>query len=138
MTEEQLRERLRHPLSGVELEGFGPLQRGKVRDAYLVGDSRRLLITTDRISAFDRVLGTIPFRGQVLNQLTNWWLERTRDLVDNHLLAEVHPNVVLVRDAQPLPIEVVVRAYLTGSSKTALWTLYEKGQTGVYGLELPP
>lgn len=137
MTEAQLKERLRHPLRGVDLEGLGSRQRGKVRDAYQVGE-QRLLVTTDRISAFDTVLGTIPFRGQVLNQLSNWWFERTQDLIGNHLVRQLHPNVVLVKNAQPLPVEVVVRAYLTGSSKTALWTLYQQGQAGVYGLELPP
>jgi phosphoribosylaminoimidazole-succinocarboxamide synthase len=108
-----------------------------VRDSYLLGD-RRLLITTDRVSAFDSVLGTIPFKGQVLNQLTNWWFQNSLDIVPNHLLSRPHPNAVIVKNAQPLPLEVVVRSYLTGSSKTALWTLYQEGRESIYGVKLPP
>jgi len=134
--EAALRERLKAPFTGIELPSLGPVNRGKVRDSYNLGE-RRLLVTTDRVSAFDRVLGTVPYKGQVLNTLTNWWFQRTGDIVSNHLLSALHPNVVLVKEAEPLPLEVVVRAFLTGSSKTALWTLYQKGEASVYGLNLP-
>lgn len=137
MTEAQLQQRLEHPFHSTELNGVGELYRGKVRDVYSLG-ARRLLVTSDRVSAFDSVLGTIPFKGQVLNQLTNWWFKRTEDLVANHLLSQPHPNAVVVKTARALPLEVVVRAYLTGSSKTALWTLYQEGRESVYGLNLPP
>ncbi|HMQ55544.1 MAG TPA: phosphoribosylaminoimidazolesuccinocarboxamide synthase [Anaerolineae bacterium] len=123
-------------LAGVDLSGFGPKQPGKVRDSYTVA-SRRILITTDRISAFDRVLGLIPFKGQVLNQLSAWWFEQTQDLVTNHLLAVPDPNVTVAREAQPLPVEVVVRGYITGVTKTSLWVLYAAGEPRPYGLDLP-
>lgn len=116
--------------------GLGPCLRGKVRDAWQLPNGRRLIVTTDRVSAFDRVLGTIPFKGQVLNLLSAWWFERTADLVPNHLLSVPHPNAMLVREAHPLPIEVVVRGFITGVTSTSLWTLYERGERP-YGLDLP-
>jgi phosphoribosylaminoimidazole-succinocarboxamide synthase len=119
------------------LPGLGACQRGKVRDAWPLPGSRRLIVTTDRVSAFDRVLGTIPFKGQVLNLLSAWWFERTADLIPNHLLSVPHPNAMIVREAVPLPIEVVVRGFITGVTSTSLWTLYEKGERP-YGLDLPP
>ena len=97
-----------------------------MRDIYVSGD-RRVLITTDRISAFDRVLGAIPFKGQVLNQLSAWWFEQTRDIVANHVLAVPDPNVTLAREAEALPVEVIVRGYITGVTSTSLWTLYRQG-----------
>lgn len=116
--------------------GVGRYQ-GKVRDNYLLPDGRRVLVATDRISAFDRVLGLVPWRGQVLNQLSAWWFEQTRDLVDNHLLEVPDPNVMVVRQAEALPVEVIVRGYITGVTSTSLWTLYEQGVERPYGLELP-
>ena len=137
MTESELKSRLSEPFLGVELPDLPAPHRGKVRDSYSV-DGKRFIVTTDRVSAFDRVLGTIPFKGQVLNQLTNWWFSQTEDIVSNHLLEEVHPNAIWAREAEPIRVEVVVRAFLTGSSKTSLWTLYEKGEEEQYGLKLPP
>ena len=88
----------------------------------------RVLITTDRVSAFDRVLGAIPFKGQVLNQLSAWWFEQTRDIVANHVIAVPDPNVThRARGARPLPVEVIVRGYITGVTSTSLWTLYSQG-----------
>lgn len=136
MNQELLRARLASPLTGVEAPTLPEPYRGKVRDSYILGE-KRIIVTTDRVSAFDTVLGVIPYKGQVLSQLANWWFSKTHDIVSNHLLSELHPNAVLVAEAQPIPIEVVVRAYLTGSSKTALWTLYEQGKEDVYGLKLP-
>ncbi len=123
-------------LASVDLPALGLKESGKVREIYRLGD-RRLLITTDRISAFDRVLGVIPFKGQVLNQLSAWWFEQTSDIVPNHVIAVPDPNVTLAREAVPLPIEVVVRGYITGVTKTSLWTLYAQGQRDVYGVRLP-
>jgi phosphoribosylaminoimidazole-succinocarboxamide synthase len=100
-------------------------------------NGRRVLITTDRISAFDRVLAAIPFKGQVLNQLSAWWFEQTGDVVANHLVAVPDPNVTIAREATPLPVEVVVRGYITGVTKTSLWTLYAAGERRVYGARLP-
>ena len=112
------------------------VDEGKVRDMLLLG-GERLLVTTDRVSAFDRVLGAIPFKGQVLTRLTAFWLERTRDLVANHLLAVPDPNTMRVREAKALPVEIVVRGHITGVTDTALWTLYSRGVERPYGLTLP-
>jgi phosphoribosylaminoimidazole-succinocarboxamide synthase len=119
-----------------DLDGFGPKHAGKVRDSYLHGD-QRILVTTDRVSAFDRVLGAIPYKGQVLNQLSAWWFDQTRDIVANHLVAVPDPNVTIARSAQPLPVEVIVRGYITGVTSTSLWTLYAAGDRTPYGITLP-
>jgi phosphoribosylaminoimidazole-succinocarboxamide synthase len=139
---------LPEPLARTNLEGLGPLSRGKVRDIYAL-DSRLLIVTTDRISCFDVVLGTpIPYKGKVLTHLTAFWLDRLGDLVPNHLItadvdrmgAEVEPHrdllrgrTMLVRRADVLPVECVVRGYLSGSG----WRSYREGGA-VCGIELPP
>jgi phosphoribosylaminoimidazole-succinocarboxamide synthase len=128
---------LPHRLAGFDDPELGQLQRGKVRDAYQLEDNRRILITTDRVSAFDRVLGLIPAKGQVLNQLSAWWFAQTSDIVANHLLAVPDPNVTIARNAAPLPVEVVVRGYITGVTDTALWTRYAQGDRRPYGIPLP-
>lgn len=127
---------LQHPLEGVELSG-GAVYRGKVRDNLSLGDGRRVLITTDRISAFDRVLGTIPFKGQVLSTLAAWWFSRTREVAPNHFLEAPDPNVIVGVDCEPLPVEVVVRAYLTGVTSTSVWTAYSSGARSFCGHALP-
>ncbi len=124
------------PLVATNLQNQGPRYEGKVRDVYDRGDTL-LLVSTDRFSAFDRVLGAIPFRGQVLNELSAWWFEQTEDIVANHVLAVLDPNVTLARKAKALPVEVIVRGFITGVTDTALWTLYERGVARPYGLELP-
>ena len=111
--------------------------QGKVRDIWEIDDTRRVIVTTDRQSAFDVVLGTIPFKGQVLNAMAAWWFERTRDIVPNHLLAVPDPNVMLVRSARVWPVEMVIRGYITGVTKTALWYNYAQGQREIYGLRFP-
>jgi phosphoribosylaminoimidazole-succinocarboxamide synthase len=136
LTHDQLIQAIPDALASVELPELGPQHSGKVRDMYAL-DGRRVLITTDRISAFDRVLGVIPFKGQVLNQLSAWWFEQTGDVVANHLLAVPDPNVTIAREAIPLPVEVVVRGYITGVTKTSLWTLYATGERQIYGALLP-
>ncbi len=113
-----------------------PRIQGKVRDIYEL-DTRLALVTTDRVSAFDRVLGAVPLRGQALNQLSAWWLEETADIVGNHLIDSPDPNIALVHRADPLPVEVVVRGYITGVTDTSLWTLYAQGVERPYGLDLP-
>jgi phosphoribosylaminoimidazole-succinocarboxamide synthase len=124
-------------LSGVDLPGFGPRGQGKVRDFYELPGARRLLITTDRQSAFDRILGLIPFKGQVLNQLSQFWFEQTGDIVANHLLSVPDPNVMLVKKAEMFPVEIVVRGYLTGVTDTSIWAMYQQGQRRMYGLDFP-
>lgn len=112
-------------------------QSGKVRDAYPLSDARRLLVTTDRLSAFDRNVAVVPYKGQVLNQLAAWWLENTRAIVHNHLLGVPDPNAMLVQDAQPFPVEVIVRGYITGVTSTALWYRYSLGERDIYGYTFP-
>ena len=111
--------------------------QGKVRESFSLPEGRRLLVTTDRLSAFDRVLAAIPFKGQVLNELSAFWFRGTADLFPNHLLAVPDPNVSLVRECTPLPVEVIVRGYITGVTKTSLWTLYAAGERHIYGYTLP-
>jgi phosphoribosylaminoimidazole-succinocarboxamide synthase len=123
-------------LATVDLNGWGEKISGKVRDSY-ARDGQRVLITTDRISAFDRVLGLIPYRGQVLNQLSLWWFEQTRDIVANHVIASPDPNVTVAREAQTLPVEVIVRGHITGVTSTSMWTLYAQGDRVPYGIPLP-
>jgi phosphoribosylaminoimidazole-succinocarboxamide synthase len=110
---------------------------GKVRDTYEVGDGRLLLVTTDRQSGFDRLLGAIPFKGQVLNRTSLYWFEQTRRIVENHVLFSPHANALVARKCTVLPIEFVVRGYLTGSTDTSIWTQYQKGARSYCGHALP-
>ena len=137
MTPHQLDDALDRSLDEVDLPELGNRREGKVRDCYL-RQAERILITTDRISAFDRVLGLIPYKGQVLNQLAAWWFDQTSDIVANHLRGVPDPNVTVATEAIPLPVEVVVRGYLTGVTSTSLWTLYQQGVALPYGIDLPP
>jgi phosphoribosylaminoimidazole-succinocarboxamide synthase len=132
-----LRAALAHPLDATELDLPGTRYVGKVRDNYSLPDGRRVLVTTDRVSAFDRVLGTIPLKGQVLNRLAVWWFERTRQIAPNHLLAAPDPNVMIAHECEPLPVEVVVRRYLTGVTSTSIWTAYARGERVFCGHPLP-
>jgi phosphoribosylaminoimidazole-succinocarboxamide synthase len=136
LTHEQLLDAVPHALQSVDVPGWGEKITGKVRDLYTRG-AQRLLITTDRVSAFDRVLGTIPYKGQVLNQLSAWWFEQTQDVVANHVIDMPDPNVTIAHDAQTIPVEVIVRGYITGVTSTALWTLYAQGERQPYGITLP-
>jgi phosphoribosylaminoimidazole-succinocarboxamide synthase len=111
-------------------------KKGKVRDTYDLGE-KLLLITTDRQSAFDRILANIPFKGQVLNQVSAFWFEQTRDIVLNHIIDVPDPNVTVAKKCRVLPIEFVVRGYLTGSTDTSSWTQYAKGVRNLCGNDLP-
>ncbi len=110
---------------------------GKVRETWPLPDRRRLLVTTDRLSAFDRVIGAVPHKGQVLNELAAWWFAKTRDIVANHVIEVPDPNALIAVDADPLPIEVVVRGRLTGSTSTSLLPRYQAGERVLYGHRLP-
>lgn len=112
-------------------------QSGKVRDWYPLGNDRRLIITTDRLSAFDRVLAAVPYKGQVLNQLSSWWFDHTADIIANHQISVPDPNALISRVAQPFPIEVIVRGFITGVTKTALWYRYALGEREIYGYRFP-
>ena len=110
---------------------------GKVRDTYETDDGRLLLVTTDRQSGFDRLLGAIPFKGQVLNRTSLYWFEQTRGIVGNHVISSPHANALIARKCTVLPIEFVVRGYMTGSTDTAIWTQYQKGVRNYCGHALP-
>lgn len=112
-------------------------QQGKVRDSYDLPDGRRIMIATDRQSAFDFVLAAVPYKGQVLNQTALFWFERTKDICANHVLDVPDPNVVVGRRLEMLPIEMVVRDYLTGSTDTSVWPMYRRGQRVLYGHRFP-
>lgn len=127
---------LADPFSGVELAFFKRRFSGKVREIYEYGD-RLILITTDRLSAFDRILGFVPFKGQVLNQLSAFWFEQTQDIIPNHFLASPDPNVTVARRCRPLPVEVVVRGYISGVTTTSLWYRYHQGERTIYGIDFP-
>jgi phosphoribosylaminoimidazole-succinocarboxamide synthase len=116
---------------------LGPCTRGKVRDNYDLAGGRRLMIATDRLSAFDRVLTAIPLKGQALTELSRFWFEATGDLAANHVIDYPDPNVLLCRKLKILPVEIVVRDYLAGTTATSLWTLYKAGQREIYGHRLP-
>lgn len=133
---ELLRAQCARTLERTDLPELGAKHEGKVRDSY-VRDGRRTIVVTDRISAFDRVLGTIPFKGQVLNQIAAFWFERTRDIAPNHVIAVPDPNVTVGRECRPVPIEFVVRGHLTGVTSTSIWTAYARGERVYCGHRLP-
>jgi phosphoribosylaminoimidazole-succinocarboxamide synthase len=136
-----LRQALPHALDGVDLPFLGPKSQGKVRDIYNRSDHNRgdhlVLVTTDRLSAFDRILGLVPYKGQVLNQLAAFWFEQTQDIVPNHLIELPDPNVAIARTCTTLPVEVVVRGYISGVTQTALWYRYSQGERNIYGIDFP-
>ena len=110
---------------------LGEHYKGKVRDNFY-SDNTMLMVTTDRVSAFDHVLGTIPFKGQILTEIANFWFEKTKDIVPNHIISSPDPQVLVAKKAKTLPVEVIVRQYITGS----LWREYSSGINGQYGFLL--
>jgi phosphoribosylaminoimidazole-succinocarboxamide synthase len=115
---------------------YYPQYSGKVRDIYNLG-RELLLVSTDRLSAFDRHIASVPFKGQVLNQLSAWWFDKTKSIIDNHFIEMTRPNSMKVKKCQVFPIEVVVRGYLTGTTHTSIWTLYQQGQRQFFNRTLP-
>lgn len=128
---------LAHPLDRSDFSGLGKKYEGKVRDNYSTPDGRRVIVVTDRISAFDRVLGTLPLKGQVLNHAAAFWFAKTAHIAPNHVLSVPDPNVLLAKECTPLPVEMVVRAYLTGTTSTSIWVHYERGSRKFCGHQLP-
>lgn len=107
------------------------IHRGKVRDSYRIDEKRRMIVVTDRISAFDNVLeNAVPFKGAVLNGISNYWFEQTRDIIDNHIIEVIDPNINIVHEAEPIRVEVIVRGYLTGS----MWRGYQQGKRSFSGV----
>lgn len=136
ISKQKIIENVPNVLKTVNLSGFGEKHHGKVRDIY-VTDGKRLFITTDRQSAFDKVLGHVPFKGQILTKLSQFWFEKTKDIVQNHLISVPDPNVLLVRECKLIPIEMVIRGYITGVTDTSIWGSYEKGERVIYGIKFP-
>ena len=135
MRDSALREQLSQTLLRTDFPFLGKRYEGKVRDNYTLR-GKRYLIATDRISAFDRVLGTIPFKGQVLNQLAQFWFEQSRK-IPNHVVSVPDPNVMLCRECAPFPVEMVVRQYITGVTATSAWFHYQRGEREFCGHKLP-
>ena len=123
-------------LEETDFEGLGTRHVGKVRDSY-VNDDRRTIVVSDRVSCFDVVVGTIPLKGQILNQLAAFWFEKTRSAASNHLLEVPDPSVSIVQECELLPVEFVYRGYLTGSTNTSIWSAYERGERHYCGHDLP-
>ncbi len=123
-------------LARTDFHGLGRRIEGKVRDSY-VGEKRRTIVVTDRVSCFDIVVGTLPLKGQILNQAAAFWFEKTRSIAPNHLLSVPDPSVSVVRELEILPIEFVYRGYLTGVSSTSIWTAYQQGTREYCGHLLP-
>jgi phosphoribosylaminoimidazole-succinocarboxamide synthase len=135
VSDKRMAEELGGTLDGTSFIHLGAPHRGKVRDSY-IDSGVRTIVTTDRQSAFDRVLGTIPFKGQALNAIANFWFAETADIVPNHLLEVPDPNVVRARECEVVALEFVVRAFITGVTKTSLWFNYEQGKREVAGNKL--
>jgi len=126
-----IREQLPYTLDEFDSRSLGQRYRGKVRENFHLGDEI-VMITTDRVSAFDHVLGTIPFKGQILTEIAKFWFEKTRNIAPNHIISYPDPQVIVAQKADTLPVEVIVRGYITGS----LWREYKEGINGQYGFML--
>ena len=127
-----IREQLPYTLDEFDARDLGQRYKGKVRENFHL-DNEIIMVTTDRVSAFDHVLGTIPFKGQILTEIANFWFEKTKHIAPNHIISSPDPQVLLAKKAETLPVEVIVRGYITGS----LWREYEQGINGQYGFMLP-
>jgi phosphoribosylaminoimidazole-succinocarboxamide synthase len=123
-------------LTASHCDFLGPKKVGKVRDIYDRGD-RLVLITTDRHSSFDRIIAHVPWKGQVLNQVSAWWFDKTKDIIGNHVVAVPDPNVTVARKFKMVPVEAVVRGYLTGVTDTSIWTRYSAGKRDFGDVVLP-
>ena len=124
-------------LTDAEFPELPNFQRGKVRDSYDLDDGRRLMIATDRQSAFDKVLAAVPYKGQVLTQTARYWFDQTADICPNHVISYPDPNVIISKRLDMLPVEMVIRDYLTGSTETSIWPMYERGERLLYGHQFP-
>ncbi len=128
----KIKEQLSYTLDKFDAPELGEHYKGKVRENFHL-DDEIIMVTTDRVSAFDHVLGTIPFKGQILTQIANFWFDKTKNIVPNHIISTPDPQVLIAKKAKTLPVEVIVRGYITGS----LWREYSSGINGQYGFLLP-
>ena len=136
LDETKIRSLIPLAFTGVDLPVLGARESGKVRD-FFVDEGKRVLVTTDRLSAFDRILTAVPFKGQVLNQLSAFWFAQTEDIVANHVIDVPAPNVTVAYECEPFEVEVVVRGYISGVTQTALWYRYSLGERHIYGYDFP-
>jgi len=136
LTPEVIASQIPYILKGTNFANLGERYEGKVRDNYTQG-SRRILITSDRLSAFDRVIALIPFKGEVLNAITKFWFENTKDICPNYIESYPDPNVIVGKECKPIMLEMIVRGYITGSTTTSAWYNYEKGVRNFCGNVLP-
>jgi phosphoribosylaminoimidazole-succinocarboxamide synthase len=123
-------------LKNTNLDFLGSKKTGKVRDIYDQGD-KLFLVSTDRHSSFDRIIAHIPWKGQLLNQLSEWWFDKTKDIIRNHVLTVPDPNVTVAKKFKMVPVEAVMRGYLTGVTDTSIWTRYMAGEREFGGFVLP-
>jgi phosphoribosylaminoimidazole-succinocarboxamide synthase len=136
LTPGQIRTMIPAALNSVEFPGLA-VESGQVRDNYVLPDGRRVLIATDRFNVFNQYVGLVPYKGQVLNLLTAWWFEQTADILPNHVIDIPDPNVTIALTANPLPIAVVVRGFISGITPASLWAQYESGARTIYGIDFP-
>ena len=120
-------------LQTIDLFHRGKKLQGKVRDFY-IGKNHRIIITTDRQSAFDFVLGVVPYKGAVLNLLAAFWFSKTKHIIPNHVIAIPDTNVTIAKNLKPIPIEMIVRGYMSGVTKTSIWYSYQQGEREIYGI----
>ncbi|HKE14380.1 MAG TPA: phosphoribosylaminoimidazolesuccinocarboxamide synthase [Kofleriaceae bacterium] len=132
-----LRRQLAATISRTDFDGLGDKYEGKVRDCYITGDGRRIIVVSDRLSAFDRVITTIPSKGHVLNRIAEHWFKETAHIAPNHVLEVPDPNVMIGIECTPLKVELVMRSYLTGVTSTSIWRAYERGDRVFCGHRLP-
>jgi phosphoribosylaminoimidazole-succinocarboxamide synthase len=137
LEQEALAAQLDNVLSDATIPELPNHYRGKVRDNYDLPDGRRIIIATDRLSAFDRIVTAIPCKGQVLTQIARFSFEATRDICPNHVIEYPDPNVLVCRRLDILPVEIVVRDYLTGTTGTSIWPMYKAGERELYGIRFP-
>jgi phosphoribosylaminoimidazole-succinocarboxamide synthase len=133
----RLRPFLATTLDSTNFSRLGQKYEGKVRDVYMPNDRERILIATDRQSAFDKMWTTIPLKGQVLTQISGWWFEQIKDVMPTHVLSLPDPNAMIAKNLQMLRVEIVVRGYLTGSTSTSAWVNYNNGVRNLCGNALP-
>src|SRR5271170_322503 len=128
---------LDHVLADATIPELPRHYAGKVRDNYDLPDGRRIIIATDRLSAFDRIITAIPLKGQALTQIARFWFDATRDICPNHVIEYPDPNVLVCRQLSIMPVEIVVRDYLTGATATSIWPMYRSGEREIYGIQFP-
>lgn len=137
VTEDQIRAALTQTINKIEFDQADYSHHGKVRDSFII-NNKRVIVVSDRVSAFDFILGTIPYKGAVLNQIAAWWFNQLGKIdINHHLISTPHPNVSIVKDAAVIPIEVIVRGYLTGTTTTSSWYAYEQLDRVICGIEMP-